>query len=160
MRTKPATVALILALGGVQSAWAQGTTGGLDPTAFAARERGRAMVYWSWSPDSRAPAQYGVRFDTTVRAGGLARPVSVVDFGFSRSRATLRTFGALAYDSSDTEPSDPSDSLKVETLKKPVFWVGVTAAALAISCATRNFPCKDKEDNSGGSTSTPGDGRR
>lgn len=128
----------------------------LPSTTFAgarSNEGARAMVYWRVQLDgarSHAP-QYGLRLDSApVRLGAQLRPLPIAEFVFGGGRTTVKTLGAIAFDSSDLGTT--------ESLTNGWFWVGTGLAVLAISCATRNFPCKDDDKSSGPSTPI-GDGR-
>lgn len=134
-------------------AWAQVT---LPPATFSgtrSNEGARAMVYWRLQLDgarSHAP-QYGLRLDSApVRFGSQLRTLPIADLAFGGGRTTVKTLGAIAFDSSDLGTT--------ESLTNGWFWVGTGLAVLAISCATRNFPCKDDNKESGPSTPI-GDGR-
>jgi hypothetical protein len=110
----------------------------------------RAMLYWQLSLSGTQPqaAQYGLRFESTsLHVGSQSRSVPLFDLGHGGGRTTVKTFGGLAFDS-----SDPSDS--TELLKKPLFWIGAGAALVGISCATGNFPCKHHDHGSGSGTYT------
>ena len=101
------------------------------------------MLYWRLPLGGAhaQPAQYGLRLDTAaLRVGGQVRSLPLVDVAFGADRTTVKTLGALTFDSSD---------FSYDSFRNPWVWVGIGAGVIAISCATGNFPCKDDKNDSG-----------
>jgi hypothetical protein len=145
--------ALAVAVAVGAPAWAQNALPSTSLSGARSSEGPRAFLYWRLPLDGGAPraAQYGLRLDSApLRFGAQVRSLPIVDLGLGGGRTTVKTLGAVAFDSSDLGSPD--------SFKNPYFWLAAGVGALAISCVTEHFPCK-KDDNGSGTYSAPGNAR-
>ncbi|MBC7984804.1 MAG: hypothetical protein H7Y02_13230 [Candidatus Obscuribacterales bacterium] len=78
----------------------------------------------------------------------LRRSISLLDIQFTTQGTQALNLGGAAMLNSDGSSRS--------VWKNPWLWVGIGAGALAISCASDNFPCSGGSDGSGGSGSGGG----